>query len=308
MYPCPWKVHKSGGHQTLITPLSQAYDILRRRNPATAWWSCVRRWLRNWPASAHSRPVKPRLLPLNGPAVLPALLLNAGSEAPLRRVARTGLYDTARYKGPSEARMAVLNHFSACGWSLQDVENELAGQFPGLAALYGTAQRQARLLPLRVGQSPSLHRPARTMQKPLPRKRGKKSALINNTSPTLTTGGAGKLSSAAVQQLVNDLENILYAVLDHRLQATRPQGLSLRLLIRGLLGYMRAKRNRHSRRRLPNSCRGDGKTPRHHCQAAARSWYRLLMGSSPKSWTPAKKPPTSTSSDSPSSTNNLPGN
>jgi predicted HD phosphohydrolase len=40
---------------------------------------------------------------------------------------------------------------------------------------------------------------------------------------------------------VNDLENVLYAVLDHRLQKRGREGLSLRLLIRGLLGYMRAK-------------------------------------------------------------------
>jgi hypothetical protein len=136
--------------------------------------------------------------------------------------------------------MAVLNHFSACGWSLQDVKNELIGQFPGLAALYGTPQRQARLLPYEWTKAQSFTS-NQTLQKQHPRKHREKSAPINNTSRTLTTGGAGKLSSAGVQQLVNDLENVLYAVLDHRLQARGRQGLSLRLLIRGLLGYMRAK-------------------------------------------------------------------
>jgi hypothetical protein len=171
---------------------------------------------------------------------LPQLALTMASESPLRKVAQTGLYDTARYKSPSEARIAVLNHFSACGWSLQHVENELTGQFPGLAALYGTPQRQARLLPYEWTKAQAFTTTQAT-QKPLPRKHGKKSAPINNTSPTLTTGGQGKLSSAGIHQLVNDLENVLYAVLDHRLRAKGRQGLSLRLLIRGLLGYMRAK-------------------------------------------------------------------
>jgi hypothetical protein len=38
---------------------------------------------------------------------------------------------------------------------------------------------------------------------------------------------------------VNDLENVLYAVLDHRLKERGREGLSLRLLLRAVLGYMR---------------------------------------------------------------------
>lgn len=237
----PGSIHKSGGHQTLITPLSQAYAILRRRNPAQ---SLVQLRATLAPELARKRALKAReakTATSQRTGGLPALLLKSGSETPLRRVARTGLYDTARYKSPSEARMAVLNHFSACGWSLQHVENELAGQFPGLAALYGSAERQARLLPHEWAKAQTFTDAASNRRKPLPGKGGEKSALINNTSPTLTTGGAGKPSSAAVHQLVNDLENILYAVLDHRLQKRGREGLSLRLLIRGLLGYMRAR-------------------------------------------------------------------
>ncbi|WP_246857235.1 hypothetical protein [Pseudarthrobacter sp. NIBRBAC000502770] len=48
----------------------------------------------------------------------------------MRVLARTGLYDTAKYASPSEARMAVLNHFAACGWTLAQVRLELGGQFP----------------------------------------------------------------------------------------------------------------------------------------------------------------------------------
>ena len=237
----PGSVHKSGGHQTLITPLSEAYDVLRRRNPAQALVE-LRRALA--PELARKRALKAReakTVAAQRLGRLPALPLAGWSEPPLRRVARTGLYDTATYKSPSEARMAVLNHFSACGWSLQQVQGELAGQFPGLAALYGSAERQGRLLPYEWAKARAFTSTAPSTQKPILHRYGEKSALINNTSHTLTTGGAGKSSSARVHQLVNDLENVLYGVLDHRLQTRGREGLSLRLLIRGLLGYMRAK-------------------------------------------------------------------
>uniref|UniRef100_UPI000ADEE1B4 hypothetical protein n=1 Tax=Paenarthrobacter ureafaciens TaxID=37931 RepID=UPI000ADEE1B4 len=236
----PGSVHKSGGHQTLITPLSEAYDVLRRRNPSRALIE-LRAALA--PELARKRALKAREAKtvtaqrVGGLAALPT----GGSESPLRRIARTGLYDTARYKSPSEARMAVLNHFSACGWSLQQIQGELAGQFPGLAALYGSTERQGRLLPYEWAKAQAFTNTAASTQKPLPSKHGEKSALINNTSQTLITGGATKSTRAGVHQLVNDLENVLYGVLDHRLQTRGREGLSLRLLIRGLLGYMRAK-------------------------------------------------------------------
>jgi len=235
----PGSVHKSGGHQTLITPLSQAYDILRRRNPATA---LVELRAALAPELIRKRALKARAaktVATQRTGFLPQFSLTKASESPLRRVARTGLYDTARYKSPSEARMAVLNHFNACGWSLQHVENELTGQFPGLAALYGSPERRARLLPAEWAKAQAFT--STRSQKRNPRQDKRKNALINNTSPTSITGGATNLSSAGINQLVNDLENVLYAALDHRLQARGRQGLSLRLLIRGLLGYMRAK-------------------------------------------------------------------
>ncbi len=152
-----------------------------------------------------------------------------------------GLYDTARYASPSEARMAVLNHFAACGWTRGQVQNELAGQFPpGLAALYGTASKQERLLPIEWAKAEAFTA-NRMPQKSSFQKVRETTALINNTSLTQLTGGATKPSPAGIHQLVNDLENILYAVLDHRLQSRGREGLGLRLLLRGLLGYMRAK-------------------------------------------------------------------
>ena len=236
----PGSPHKYGGHQTLVTPLSRAYDILRSRNSDTAL-ACLRNALA--PELARLRATKARqakLIAAQRTGTMQLLTLASGSEAPLRRIARTGLYDTSRYKSPSEARMAVLNHFSACGWTLAQVQNELTGQFPGLAALYGSPARQGRLLTVEWSKAQAFINNG-THQKRMPRKPGEKHAPINNTSPTKLTGGAIKATAPSLHQLVNDLENILYAVLDHRLQARGREGLSLRLLIRGLLGYMRAK-------------------------------------------------------------------
>lgn len=232
----PGSVHKTGGHQTLITPLSQAYDVLRRRNPASAI-DALRAALA--PELARNRARKARQAKtaiLQSSAAAQLATLSTGSESPLRRIARTGLYDTARYKSPSEARMAVLNHFSACGWTMAQVQNELTGQFPGLAALYGSTAKQNRLIEQEWAKAESW------TQKTKSRERRGKDAFINNTSPTVPTGGAvTKPSTAGLHQLVNDLENVLHAVLDHRLKDRGREGLSLRLLIRALLVYMRTK-------------------------------------------------------------------
>lgn len=238
----PGSVHKSGGHQTLITPLSQAYDILRRRNTAAAIGS-LRTALA--PELARNKVLKARLTKaattasVQRPTAARMPLTGAGSESPLRRLARTGLYEATRYDSASEARMAVLNHFAACGWSLTQVTGELTGQFPGLAALYGTEAKRARLMEKEWAKAQAFT--TTTSKKPSPSERGGKDAFINNTSPTYLTGGATKPSTASIHQLVNDLENVLYAVLDHRLKERGREGLSLRLLIRGLLGYMRTK-------------------------------------------------------------------
>ncbi|WP_432246252.1 hypothetical protein ACRB8A_20270 (plasmid) [Arthrobacter sp. G.S.26] len=232
----PGSAHKSGGHQTLVTPLSQAYDVLRRRNtPATiaALRAALAPELRRNRVEKE-RQVKAAASPRPQLAHLP--LPGAGSESPLRRTARTGLYDTARYASASEARMAVLNHFAACGWTLSQVTGELTGQFPGLAALYGT--KQDRLLPKEWANAQAFTNNTSSGKRTPAQRRGK-DAFINDTSITKPTGGAPTPSPASIHQLVNDLENILYAVLDHRLQAYGRESLSLRLLLRGLLGFMR---------------------------------------------------------------------
>jgi hypothetical protein len=230
----PGSPHKSGGHQVLVTPLSTAYEILRHRNPAAAV-ETLRRKLA--PELRRRQELKERLrraaaLPNPAPAAAPLL---AGTESPLRRIAQTGLFDANRYPSPSEARLAVLNHFVGSGWTLSQVEHELTGQFTGLAALYGTRTKQHRLLPKEWEKATAY------LKERDPRRQGERHALINDTSPTKPTGGAPKPSNAAIHQLVNDLENVLYSVLDQRLKDRGREGHSLRLLLRALLSYMRAK-------------------------------------------------------------------
>lgn len=235
----PGSRHKSGGYQTLITPLSVAYDYLRRRNPPLAVLALkaalapeLKRLQAHKARQAKTASAQRKSAGLSLPP-------NAGGDSPLRRIARTGLYDASRYKSPSEARMAVLNHFAACGWTREQVENELNGQFPGLAALYSSANKQKRLLTFEWTKAQTYVNATR-QKTPAPRTR-EKTAPINNTSRTKLTGGAHTPSRRSIHELVNDLENVVYAVLDHRLQSRGREGISLRLLMRGLLGYMRAK-------------------------------------------------------------------
>ncbi|WP_454812848.1 hypothetical protein [Paenarthrobacter nitroguajacolicus] len=235
----PGSAHKFGGHQTLITPLAQAYDVLRRRNSPGAIRSLKADLAPELTRNRARKARESKMVTAQRSATPWPITAAAGSEAPLRRIARTGLYDTARYKSPSEARMAVLSHFASCGWTREQVQNELGGQFCGLAGLYGTTSKQERLLPTEWAKAQAFTA-NRTAPKDTLRRVGEKTALINNTSPTELTGGASKRSPAAIHQLVNDLENIVFAVLDHRLQTRGRESLGLRLLMRGLLGYMRA--------------------------------------------------------------------
>jgi hypothetical protein len=229
----PGSVHKSGGHQILTTPLAAAYDILRRRNPASAV-AALRRAIA--PEIRRVGELKDRTAKMAAPTTASGVspIPFGGSQSPLRLAARTGLYDAARYASPSEARIAVLNHFAACGWTLEQVRLELSGQFPGLAALYTNTERRERLLDKEWAEA------CRWIQKTGTPSPGRRNARINDTSPPNPTGGANRTSSkAAAHQLVNDLENVLYAVLDHRLKERGREGLSLRLLLRAVLGYMR---------------------------------------------------------------------
>ncbi|MHA7284268.1 hypothetical protein, partial [Arthrobacter sp. TMS2-4] len=257
----PGSAHKSGGHQTLITPLTQAHGILTRRNPAAAL-AALRKALA---PELYRLEQARRRAQARAAAATTALRAAAPSRAssrttshdsPLRVVARTGLYEANRYASDSEARMAVLNHFAACHWSLDQVRAGMDEQYTGLTALYGT--KTNRLLPLEWAKAEAFTAthtttgprirttPGARLKNPFQRT-GKKTAHNFTTSPTSLTGGSRQPaqhhqmapSPNSIHELVNDLENVLYAVLDHRLKDQGRAGISLRFLIRAVLAYMR---------------------------------------------------------------------
>lgn len=128
----PGSAHKAGGHQRLTMPLAAAYDVLRRPNPQ-AVLSALRedlaaeisvwraRQAEAWPQSAQ-----------DGTTGRPGQLSSR-----LRSIAEVGVYDTGRYRSPSEARQAVVAGAAAAGWGLVDVARRLEdGRWPGLASLY----------------------------------------------------------------------------------------------------------------------------------------------------------------------------
>lgn len=128
----PGSAHKTGGHQRLTMPLAAAYDVLRRPSPPAvlsalredlsaqieAWRA---RQTDSWPQSPPESPTGRR----------------GQLSGRLRSIAEAGLYDTGRYRSPSEARQAVVAGAAAAGWALADVAARLAdGRWPGLASLY----------------------------------------------------------------------------------------------------------------------------------------------------------------------------
>ena len=236
----PGSWHKSmTGHQVLDTPLAQAYEVMRLRNPVTAV-SALRRAL-----AASIRQVRARkdvrttarfVAPMTSEmAALPPV--RGGSV--LRQVARTGIYDTARYKSDSEARMAVLSHLSNFSITLPQVKERFTTDLAGLAALYQDGTHLGRLLPMEWDKAQAwvAHKRSAT-------RTGKKPSNKYDTGHPLTHGGgvATPRSLASVSAEINDLENVLYAILDQRLAQTGREGISLRFLLRAVLGFARAKR------------------------------------------------------------------
>jgi hypothetical protein len=223
----PGSAHKYGGYQMLLTPLAEAYDTLKRRNSASVI-DALRQMLAPEIRRAHTaRRRMQRLIP-SQPYTQEANTPARGQHSPLRSVALTGVYDTERYTSDSEARMAVLNHFAACNWTLDQVRAGMNGTFAGLTALYGS--KADRLLILEWNKATSWI----TERQPS-KAHPQKTAHNYNTSPTKPTGG----TSASLHQLVNDLENILYAVLDQRFAQYGRLGISLKFLFRSVLAYMR---------------------------------------------------------------------
>ena len=176
--PGAW--HRRGGHQVLDGTLQDAEAALDAPNDPLAWARFVDEVLAKLDAhrtASHEGTDTPdqagtpaTLLALvppdrrNAPAGTPTPAHQAEDELedqlePLRgfnepdagyqHIARTGEYDTGRYKTPSDAREAVIWACVASGWAFRDVVRRLHdGTWPGLAgffARYSDAQRHGAM-------------------------------------------------------------------------------------------------------------------------------------------------------------------
>lgn len=234
----PGSPHKSGaGHQELDTPLSLAFDVLKKRNPEAGVQQLQHLLADSIKALRERR---------NSPA--PVLTLVPGrmtksaavKNPVLRDIARTGTYTKGLYTSPSEARMAVLTHLANSNASLPEIQQRLGTDLAGLASLYRTPKDASRLLPYEWAKASRW-----VAENPAPGAPVQETSLNYDTEPALThSGGTNPGRSAeSVLHEINDLENVLYAVLDQRLARTGREGISLRLLLRAVIGFARAKKS-----------------------------------------------------------------
>jgi len=145
----PGSVHPSGGHQVLHGPLAAAQQLAATGNPP-AVLDRLRALLATelaavTAATGHGDPSTvledgvvdgaPQLPRSSGPRELAADYL---------RIATTGVYDTGRYRSPSEARQAVLAAAVSAGLNLAQVLARIdTGVWPGLASFYTRYRRRS---------------------------------------------------------------------------------------------------------------------------------------------------------------------
>jgi hypothetical protein len=136
----PGSVHPSGGHQVLHGPLAAAQQLAIAGNPPA-----VLEQLRALLATeltavtathtGHGDPSAVREEDVDGAPHVPRASGPRELAADYLRIATTGLYDTTRYRSPSEARQAVLAAAVSAGLNLPQVLTRLeTGVWPGLAS------------------------------------------------------------------------------------------------------------------------------------------------------------------------------
>lgn len=133
----PGSAHRTGGVQKLTQVIGEAILAVSERNAPDVWGTL-------WRETAELR------ARINQPAT-PALgeidrgqLIGLSSQ--VLRIAREGAYDHARYRSPSEARMAVIAGAVRQGLTVTDIQQKmLTGAWPALAGLYAKYAPGTRL-------------------------------------------------------------------------------------------------------------------------------------------------------------------
>jgi len=137
----PGSVHPTGGHQVLHGPLAAAQRLAAAGNPP-AVLEKLRALLATELAAvtaAHTGGDSSSVLEdgVDGAPHLPRRSGPRELAADYLRIATTGVYDTTRYRSPSEARQAVLASAVSAGLSLPQVLARIdTGVWPGLASFY----------------------------------------------------------------------------------------------------------------------------------------------------------------------------
>lgn len=131
----PGSRHHTGGHQRLLDPLADAQQLAVAGNPPQVLQTLqglLADELAALPGRGPSSDVEPAADPGERRRLRPREL------APdYLRIATTGLYDTGRYRSPSEARQAVLTAAVWAGLTLAGVAARVEnGTWPGLASFY----------------------------------------------------------------------------------------------------------------------------------------------------------------------------
>ena len=217
----PGSSHKSGGYQKLEMSVRMAQSVFDSPADETA-------------VQALIKDLDPEIHSMEAEAQTEAVLAISMS-APGSRMSRTmtvlasqGIYDSARYSSPSEARQAVVLAAAAAGMNSTDIDRRTKdGTWPGLAQFY------ARYSP--ANRSKALHRDWISAQRFMAQSRGKKSVQKTNTSEPSTQGGRYKAdisSAAAEHQFIRSWRTAL-RIAEPRYGASKV-GLARRMILRAI--------------------------------------------------------------------------
>jgi len=151
----PGARHRSGGFQVLHGPLDKAVALARIGNPPRVWQRLTEALAVELAALTAAPPVSAVAAPIivDVPAAGAAGVSRRGGPRELAgnylQIAHTGVYDTARYGSPSQARQAVITAAVWAGMSMVDVLARISdGRWRGLASFYArysnpTSRREA---------------------------------------------------------------------------------------------------------------------------------------------------------------------
>jgi len=257
----PGAVHRRGGYQQLTTPLQEAIGVASRPNGGEVWSALVDRLapqLRAVKGDSHRLEQSPQ-------ALEGAYLPRPGGPVPIaaayERIARTGLYDTARYASPSEARQAVITAAAACGWRLADVAARLeTGSWPGLAGFYARYRHHRRSALARDWRKALTHVERGRTARNSPTRVGTHSGGSSGVEPSAEAKSAAAEGSDEYG-FVRSWWNGALAI--ERIRYTNRAGLSVRLVLRALGAMAQRRGTRYldvGRRSLALACGLDDST------------------------------------------------